>query len=658
MNFRADIQGMRGISVLLVVLFHCGSPGFAGGYVGVDIFFVISGFLISGMILQSVEAGRFSLADFYLRRVRRILPAALVCLALFGAVAVGLFPGRSEQVGREILWSAPGLANFLYAAQSDYFAPRAEEFVFLHYWSLAVEEQFYFLWPLLLSSAAVRFPHRVALLLSVAVALAFLAGVWFWHVDPTRGFYLLPGRAWELGSGALAFLAARRLAAASRSRRSGLAIAGGAAIVAFLLAEAFGRRATGPLWLLPVVLGASVLLAAGGKGNGPVARLLALPPLQWLGAISFSLYLVHWPLLVMWNLWQGRQVAGMELPLFLSLAAGLAWANWRYVEEPVRRRDWRPARLVGLAIACWGITMFIGVFAATGMLAQDAAQAERALAFVGKRSTLPPGCMATARDSYPGFDACGFGAKKPGPPDVWLLGDSHADHWEPGFAAFAARAGMSGVLYSANSTLPMVGLEQVFDGKPYPVAETWRRALPDMFGSRPALVVLAARWSVYYDTRQFLRPQAKRWFARHSPDEALDIATSRAAIETALVGTIGRLQAAGHRVVLLGQVPEYGLSQVDCARQAFEKGGDPAACGPSNEAVRDRLEPAHAMLQRVVDETGARLVLPHAMLCGADDCRVTLGDVYLYRDSNHLNAEGSRRVVDLIADGWFGRSGE
>jgi peptidoglycan/LPS O-acetylase OafA/YrhL len=381
-TFRPDLEGLRGVAIALVILFHAGIPGASGGFVGVDVFFVLSGFLITGLLLRERERkGRVGLAAFYARRARRILPAALVILVVtLGASWLVLAPLDLPRVAGDVAASALSVGNIRFAMEAtDYFGADRAVSPVLHYWSLGVEEQFYLVWPaLLVLTTRARQPRAaLALALSVLVGVSFVFSFILTDASPAWAFFSLPTRAWELGLGGL-------LAATSiwHDRLPGrlLTPLGWLGLGAILLALVAIDPATpypGIAALLPA-LGTVAVIVAGARSRS-VGRVLGATPLRFLGLISFSLYLVHWPLFV---LPAANLPIGEELPLnvrlgLIPIAILLGWASYAWIERPFHRglRMSLPPRPVlataGLAVA---LTVAISVgagFAAVADLGPD-----------------------------------------------------------------------------------------------------------------------------------------------------------------------------------------------------------------------------------------------------------------------------------------------
>jgi peptidoglycan/LPS O-acetylase OafA/YrhL len=330
-RYRPDIDGLRAVAIVPVVLHHADVPGFGGGYVGVDVFFVISGYLITRLLLAEAEDGGISIMRFYARRVRRIAPALLI-----GGLAV--LP--AEDLLREAKNAVATLAfasNIRFAGLTGYFDDAATEQLLLHTWSLAVEEQYYLVFPLLLA-AAIRARAALRPLLWAVTMLSFAGAVRWVAIDPTFAFYMLPARAWELLGGALLASGAVPAVYARRAREA-------ASVLGFVLIAAsvffYAPQTNFPgVAALPPVLGAMLLIHAGdGTATG---RLLSRPLPVGIGLISYSLYLWHWPILVLREQFiVAPGAAGVAAAIALSVA--LAWASWRWVERPFRGSFWRAA---------------------------------------------------------------------------------------------------------------------------------------------------------------------------------------------------------------------------------------------------------------------------------------------------------------------------
>ena len=379
-DFRPDIEGLRGLAVLVVVLFHANLAGPAGGFIGVDVFFVISGFLITGLLLRERErSGRIGMAQFYARRIRRLLPAALVALVVTLVVALNVMaPLDRAAVGLDGAAAALSIANLRFAlAEGDYFAAIGTPSPFLHFWSLAVEEQFYLVWPALIAVVAGRGHVRrnVAVALLVVVAASFGASLIVTDLAANWAFYALPTRAWELGLGGVLAVA---LGVLARVPGPIVGLVGWAGLIAVSVAIIpFDSTLAWPgVVALGPAVGTVSLIAGGSRAWGP-GRLLAVAPLRWLGRISYSLYLVHWPVLVL-----GPIVAGGELDLvgrlgLVGLSLLLAFISWALVETPFRTGlpslTGRPRRTLSVGMAAILAVVVVASVPSFGLGTTDAA---------------------------------------------------------------------------------------------------------------------------------------------------------------------------------------------------------------------------------------------------------------------------------------------
>jgi len=342
-EIRPDLEGLRGVAVIGVVLFHLGAPWAAGGFVGVDAFFVLSGFLITGLILRERErTGRINLAAFYARRVRRILPAALATIMVtMGVATIVLAPLDIPNVALDGGAAALSVGNIRSAIDAtDYFGPSTPS-PFRHFWSLGVEEQFYLLWPalMILALGGTGSRRRVALVIAGVVGVSLAAAVWLTAVDQPWAFYSYPTRAWQLGLGGLLAVTAGWVARRSSLILAPVAIVGLAGLVAAFVFVDAGLPYPGIVALLPTVATAAVI--AGGDRKGPARWLLGLRPVRWFGRISYSLYLWHWPVLVLPVLALGRELSVPERLVLAAISIGIAALSWRWIEEPFRR-GWSP----------------------------------------------------------------------------------------------------------------------------------------------------------------------------------------------------------------------------------------------------------------------------------------------------------------------------
>ena len=441
MPHRNDIDGLRAIAVLAVVLFHFGfSEWLGGGFVGVDVFFVISGYLITGILQTEIDGGRLSILEFYHRRVRRIFPALFVVhLFCIAAATYLLFPSEAKEVGRDVLWSLAFLSNVTFSHAEGYFDHSSQVDPLLHTWSLSVEEQFYVGLPLLLLLLArVGRKARIGVLAALALASLVLSEKAVGD-DARAAFFLVQYRAWELLAGSLL-----ALGAFGRVRSRALAEGLGAIGVALILTAIvwFGETTPFPGFraLLPCV-GAVLVLHSGQEVQTLTARLLGATPLRLIGAVSYSLYLWHWPVLALYNV-RHPQMPWRDRLLLLAFTVAASILSYRYVERPFRQKPYRHGSRAALGFAALGMTFIaalaIGVPVAGAALRPHLKLADEALVFLKHHPSPIRTGTCFLND---GFDDVAHFRKDiclkvmPDRRNFLVMGDSHAAHLTPAFAA-------------------------------------------------------------------------------------------------------------------------------------------------------------------------------------------------------------------------------
>ncbi|MEA3182673.1 MAG: hypothetical protein QOI59_6196 [Gammaproteobacteria bacterium] len=352
-SYRPEIDGLRAIAVMSVILSHAGIRGMAGGFLGVDIFFVISGFLISGMILDNLDDKNFSIRNFYERRIRRILPA------LFLVSGLCLVPGwflmsanAYKNLAESVVASLLSANNILLTITSGYWEMESSFRPLLHTWSLGVEEQYYLVVPFVMVVAYRYFGRHAAWTIGVISLGSFILCIWAMTTHPVGNFYLLPTRAWELGLGGLAVIYLRRQRVTPSSGK--LAALGLVATVACMVLVPQETPTPSPVVLIPVVGTALVLVFCRA---GLAYRLLVLPPMRWIGLISYSAYLWHQPLFAFLRVASPREPATWEYVALIPVTLILAWLSWRYVEKPFRNRKAMSYRTVGAILAPAGLVL-------------------------------------------------------------------------------------------------------------------------------------------------------------------------------------------------------------------------------------------------------------------------------------------------------------
>ena len=499
-HYRSDIDGLRAISILPVILFHLGIPAFSGGYVGVDVFFVISGFLITSIIYGEVKTGDFSFITFYERRIRRIFPALFVVMLVTAAAATWLFlPQDLQAFWRSLAAATLFVANVSFWKEAGYFAASSETKPLLHIWSISVEEQYYIVFPIVVL-LLVRYASRhLVTLLSVAAILSFAATVAVVHQHPEAAYFLPVFRAWELLIGALLALDAVPHPR-THLQRDVLSVVGLLLITYGILSFSADTVFPGANALYPC-LGAAMLIHAGSGGHPSVVnRLLGWRPFVLLGLMSYSLYLWHWPLIVFARYYAIRELSLPEKLAVMGLALLLAALSWRYIERPFRGKSGLIAGPGLFRVAACAMTVLVAVGLAgywSGGLPQ---RMPPQIAQIGWSA-------AQADPRLKGFDSVSPGVLDHGeagllgdpqaPATHYLLwGDSHARALMPGIDDVARKSHQAVWVMGKPGCPPLLGIERL--DRPWECAPM-NDAVARFIRHHPEIdtVILAARWGLY-----------------------------------------------------------------------------------------------------------------------------------------------------------------
>jgi peptidoglycan/LPS O-acetylase OafA/YrhL len=634
-SYRPDVDGLRAVAILSVILFHLRTGLLPGGFVGVDIFFVISGFLITRNICREIAAGKFSVREFYRRRVKRIAPAMLaVVLVTLIAAELLMLPADALATARSAVFSLLSMANvyFWHFQDSGYFATDTAHAPLLHLWSLGVEEQFYIAWPLLLMAFYRVSRVRIFMLAMAAAAIgSFHLGQTIFSRNPSFDYYMLPTRAGELLLGALVAVASlhhveRRVPAWLVAP---MAVVG--AVLLLLTLLFLSETYPFPGWLaLPPTLGTSALILSGLCGPSFVSRALSVSPMVWLGKISYSAYLWHWPILALYTYGYGA-VGNAAATVIFVLTIGLAWISYRFVEQPARRSR-APARnvfayqyavpagaLVSLSLCLiypsrLGIAVRSPDYLARLQVMQEQTHPAYRFDWVCQRYKVEPD---DATDAH-----CVLGSGGAATTAAVLWGDSNASQYIKMLESFARAGGFRFRNIEVNSCPPVD-----VDPKPFVTLKSEQdcRASLEMLRSvvpQYQVVMVAASWTSY-----------QRQSATFLP---------------VFFDGVRRLAQMGKLVILIGKVPEIGGYDSLCRQKALSY--PLLTCPNISVPVAKDVRNINAQLRRFAATTpGVRYFDATNYICPANRCSALGPDgAPQYYDHMHLTVAASTRLGRTI----------
>jgi peptidoglycan/LPS O-acetylase OafA/YrhL len=648
LGYRSDIEGLRAVAILLVVAAHARIAGFAGGFVGVDVFFVLSGYLITGLLVQEIQQnGKLKFADFYARRLRRLLPGLLLMLAAT-AVLGRLFiaPGEQPEQATAAATAALWISNFFFAFEHlDYFSPGSETNLFLHTWSLGVEEQFYLVWPLLLAlvigawagAYKPRNSRRVKMVMPI-IFVASLAVCAAWtRRDPPLAFYMMPTRAWQFALGALVFAyfhspatSSDDTARSNRKFRAAPAWLGWIGLT-MILASAIllSPRVTFPWpWAVIPSLGAAAILAAGARASSSGAgKLLSIRPLQSIGGVSYSWYLWHWPVLLL-----GAALIDIRgiVPRLALVAVSYACATlaYHYVETPIRRNPRmlsRPRTAIAAAVAIMIACNALGL--RWHNAARDRMVSPEQLPYQQVRVDAPIIYDMGCDDWYRSADVklCAFG-----PADALhtavAIGDSVALQWFPAYLGVFAKPGWR-LLVATKSSCPMVDEPFFYQriGREFSECSQWRRdALNKIAALKPDVVILGSTYTSDFTQAQWIEGTAR---------------------------VLQPLAASSGRVYIIRSTPVLPFDGPSCLEPRswlYSKLSVHSSCvAPAHNALSDNvylwLEAAANRFSNVtmLDMTDA--------ICPNGQCRAERDGTIVFRDTQHLATRFAESLSNALA---------
>lgn len=661
-RYRPDIDGLRAIAVLSVIAYHLDMPGVGSGYAGVDIFFVISGFLIGGIVLRERASGSFTYGAFYARRARRILPAlCATMLAMLPIAWAVMTPHDLRYFGGGIFATLLFASNLWFYSRIDYFNPDSSLDPLLHTWSLGVEEQFYLLFPPMVALAA-RFGQRAVLsVLAIVGVVSFGLALGFSTARPSLAFYMLPARLWELMAGVLAAAVVQRTAGLPALVCSALALLGLTLVAAGVSVLPAVRGWPGITTIIPVA--GAVLLVLFGGFSGPARALLASPPFRAVGLISYSAYLIHHPLITLLVLTDQPPESMAAKASVIALTLLLAGLSWALIEQPFRRPRplprWQRLGLGGM-IACLTVFAVVG-HVTKGYPSRLPPEAQAVLAFEESRSPTIKKCRFGREDAdqWDPESSCVHNADARGP-QIVIWGDSHVATT----AYFIAEAlpELQVREFSVRGCPPIPGMMNIdqLTHAPVEYAEgcaDFNTAILDwlLANDEIRLVVLYAYWANYIERDDFdtgngyVLPDVQ-YGVPVGDDGSIPESARQAYLQVQFATLVDRLAAAGKDVLVLYPLPIAARDMPEyVARRIWSEGTVPAVVSYPEAAFRDQTGNTRAVLDSASSGPRVHRLDLSGHFCSAGACRLFVDGVSYFFDTNHLSQAGAALIAPDVA---------
>lgn len=648
LTYRADIDGIRAIAVLAVIFYHADLKLFSGGYVGVDVFFVISGYLITSILLKELDGNEFSLARFYERRIRRIFPALFAFMAATLVISSVFFDANEfQEFGKSLIATTLFSSNILFWTQSGYFEGPSELKPLLHTWSLAVEEQFYILFPLLLALLARYVRPKLAPALAGIALTSFAINIYGLNHDPSGAFYLAHMRVWELLMGSI--LATRIIPVkATLHVRNLLGLIGLGMILAPVFLYTNDTPFPGATAFIPT-FGTALIIYSGDESKTFIGRILGFWPLVFIGQISYSLYLWHWPLIVFARYYaiielKAQETAGVLLAIFI-----LSSLSWRFIETPFRKKTFLKGQWI-FAFAATTMVLTLSVGSAIYLKGGFPGRFSSKQADTGQNTDTQwknwGNCDLDANNLSSPLELCAIGADANTP--VFLLwGDSHARALATSIQTSASQAEITGVTAYTSGCAPLLGIDR--QGQK-PCGE-FNTAIINYIQSRPNLktVILVSRWALSAEGTRYKTEEGKSVILVNALTGSTQTDTNETLFKLGLEQTVNKLLEMGRKVVIVTQVPEIGYDVPSAFSIAQRTGRDlNKIIAPSLGEYLDRNLIVASAVESLAAKGNVQIVYPPQALCTGGNCLVVSEGHPLYRDDDHLSTFGARYISYLF----------
>ncbi len=645
-TYRPDVDGLRAIAVIPVVFFHASIAGFGGGFVGVDVFFVISGFLITSLLAKEIIQGQFSTRQFYERRLRRIFPALITMFAFCWIIGSALLmPHDFRAFARSTVASGLFSSNILFWLEGGYFDGAAEIKPLLHTWSLSVEEQFYIVFPVLLAVLLNKIKYWKSVLIIIFFASLLSCGL-LTQSRPNAAFYLPFFRVWELLAGSFVALFIGFYPFSSIRLRTILSLVGAGFLLWAMLT--FDRSTVFPGFeaVFPC-LGATLIIA---YAHGTyVGRILATAPLVWIGKLSYSLYLWHWPIIVFIKYYTGRDLEVDEKVFVVGISVLVAYLSLRFIETPFRVRRLAPnARwMVGMSIASMTFFLLAGVttYLASGFPGRFSVDVQMMAKGAGDTNPDRNRCDRRSAADVVRGDVCVVGQNGV-LPTFAIIGDSFGDALVPGIERAAFAKNRRGLVLTSSGCYPLEGVSDM-NSRGDTTCLDFVRASLDLIHRTASItqVILVGRWTSAALGTRFGASIEKDWFINDVQSHELTYRENRRVFERSLRRTVQALP--GRNVYIVSRIPEQRIvppRELALCRYL----GRACPGGVSLAEFEARQSFTHGVIVDISKNEAANVIDVGARLCSMAGCMLVSGGDMLYSDDNHLSRAGAIFLQDLF----------
>lgn len=644
MSYRADIDGLRAIAVLSVVIFHAFPSLIPGGFIGVDVFFVISGFLISTIIFKGVAAGTFKFSDFYSRRIRRIFPSLIiVSITCYVAGWFLLFPDEMAQLGKHLFGGSTFISNFILLNESGYFDNSAETKPLLHLWSLGIEEQFYFIWPILiffLSTGKNSFLWKAV----IGFIISFSLCIYRTKLDPSVAFYLPYTRFWELLSGgALAWFSlysGNIVSGKLKDKLNPVLSALGVLLLLFSFFKIDSKTTFPGSWaLFPVI--SSVLIIGAGKYSFINKKILSNKVLVWIGTISFPLYLWHWPILSFIRIVNGNSSSVLVRFIAITLSILLAWLTFELVESKIRFRKGKKT-IISLAFSL-ALIGFIGGYSyiADGIPSRSSIEdysANRNQLL--REPSIDQACVKLVGGVKPLFDYCRYNNINSSR-NVIVLGDSHAHAAFPGISEYLKTKGYNAILFANSNCPPLIG---TYTGETDAQREFCTKRIAQLLNEASKIKNVE---KIFFFSRGANYLTGSEFSAEDNVNPSFMI--EKKAFREGAQKTINRLKAVSSNIYFVSENPELRIRSALCLSRPLNQ--VKVDCNVDRDSVYRRQSD---YMQILMSLKGITVIDSRNAFCGTSSCSpFSDKGVLLYADDNHLSKTGSEYQVSSLLNKYL-----